>query len=306
MTELRRGAINLALPALILANVVLACGPWLVRLARSDAHVGPVGSAFWRLALAWPVLLTIRRMRGERSPARWGTSAAIAAIGGVLFAADLATWHFGILHTRLANSTLLGNVTAILFPTYGFIAARSRPTERQALALGLAAGGAILLVGRSYELSARNVGGDLLCIVAGICYTGYLIVVERLRDRMGQTTTLLWSMAAGIPVLLLAAFVLGDPIRPQAWAPLVLLALGSQVIGQSLVLFAVLRLAPLVVGVTLLVQPIVASGIGWIVYGERLTPFDAIGAVAIAMAVLLVREPAPLAGGRDERKQLTP
>jgi len=34
----------------------------------------------------------------------------------------------------------------------------------------------------------------------------------------------------------------------------------------------------------------VAATIGWIVYGERLTLFDLVGAVAIAMALLLVRD----------------
>ena len=38
----------LAFPALLLGNIALAFGPWLVRLA----DVGPVAAGFWRLALA--------------------------------------------------------------------------------------------------------------------------------------------------------------------------------------------------------------------------------------------------------------
>ena len=40
----------------------------------------------------------------------------------------------------------------------------------------------------------------------------------------------------------------------------------------------------------LLLQPIVAAVIGWIKYGEALTALDYAGAVAIALAVLLVRD----------------
>jgi drug/metabolite transporter (DMT)-like permease len=43
-------------------------------------------------------------------------------------------------------------------------------------------------------------------------------------------------------------------------------------------------------GLLLLIQPIVAAGIGWIIYGETLTPFDLLGAVAIAAALVLVRD----------------
>jgi drug/metabolite transporter (DMT)-like permease len=46
----------------------------------------------------------------------------------------------------------------------------------------------------------------------------------------------------------------------------------------------------LVMGLLLLIQPIVAAAIGWIIYDERLTPFDLLGALAIAAALLLVRD----------------
>jgi drug/metabolite transporter (DMT)-like permease len=71
---------------------------------------------------------------------------------------------------------------------------------------------------------------------------------------------------------------------------LLLLTLGSQIIGQGMILFAVNRVPPIVVGLMLLVQPIVGSAIGWIIYGERLTLFDLVGGLAIGLAVLLVRD----------------
>lgn len=275
---------------MLVANVFLACGPWLVRLAGSQGGVGPVGSAFWRLAIALPLLLAIRTARGETLPRPRGYPLAVVAVGGALFAADLATWHFGILHTRLANATLLGNVTAILFPTYGFLAARRWPSKRQAVALTLALSGAGFMMGRSFELSARNLAGDLLCVGAGFCYTGYLIAVDRVRHCVPPVTLLTCAVAAGAPLLLAVVLATGDSIAPRDWIPLVLLALGSQVIGQGLILYAVSRAAPLLVGVLLLVQPLIAATIGWIVYGERLTAADVAGALAIAAAVLLVRD----------------
>jgi hypothetical protein len=59
---------RLAFPALILANIFLAFGPWLVRLS----DVGPVAAAFWRLALAVPVLLVLAGFVGPNRP-RLGT-----------------------------------------------------------------------------------------------------------------------------------------------------------------------------------------------------------------------------------------
>jgi drug/metabolite transporter (DMT)-like permease len=281
---------RLAIPALFVANIALACGPWLVRLAQSESHVGPIASGFWRLALALPILLIAGARAREPRPAKWRGVFAVAMVSGLFFAADLGTWHLGILHTRLANATLFGNVTAILFPAYGFLVARRWPSRRQGLAIALAAAGAVLLIGRSYELSARNIVGDLLCIVAGLCYTSYLVSIDRVRGALGPITTLTLSVVAGTPALLLVAFGMGDRIWPDDWTPLVLLTLGSQIVGQGAILFAVGRVAPIVVGLMLLVQPVVAATIGWLVYGERLTAFDIVGGIGIALAVLLVRD----------------
>lgn len=282
--------VRLPIAALVVANAALACGPWLVRLAGSEAQVGPVGSAFWRLALSLPVLAVAARWERPAQSPRPRAFRGLAGLGGVLFALDLALWHLGILHTRLANATLLGNVTAVLFPVYGFVVARRWPSARQTIALALAGVGAALLLGRSYHLSARNLHGDLLCIGAGLCYTSYLIAIDRVRRTTGPVTTLAWAGAAGTPALLAAALASGDPLWPHSWVPLVLLAAGSQLVGQGLLLYAVGRVSSLVVGVMLLLQPVVASAIGWALYGERLGLPDLAGAVAIAAAVLLVRD----------------
>lgn len=295
--RLPRRGFEPALPALVLANVALALGPWLVRLAKVDGGVGPLGSGFWRLTLALPLLAVAARMERGPRPVNRSTLIGIALLAGLFFAADLGAWHAGILHTRLANATLLGNVTAILFPVYGFVVARRLPDRRQSAALGLALVGAVLLLGRSYELSARNLTGDLLCIGAGLCYTAYLVAADRARIALGPLTTLAWSVVASSPALLVAAWAFGDTIWPRDWTALILMSLGSQIVGQGLILYAVTRVSPLVVGLMLLLQPIVAATIGWVVYGEALTLFDYVGGVAIALAVLMVRQSSrPLPG----------
>ncbi|RYD87721.1 MAG: EamA family transporter, partial [Sphingomonadales bacterium] len=84
-----------ALLALVIANIALASGPLFVRMA----DVGPVAAGFWRIALATPILLAIAVSMGGKPVAAsrglWG----VLAIAGVAFAADLASWHVGILHT---------------------------------------------------------------------------------------------------------------------------------------------------------------------------------------------------------------
>src|SRR3954468_18947890 len=169
-----------AFPALIAGNLVLALGPWMVRLA----DVGPVASGFWRLALALPFLaaFALAQQRGQKAPRP--RLVAIVAIGGLFFASDLAAWHVGIGMTKLANASLFGNASSFILVIYGFVLLRRLPRKVQALALACAAAGTGLLMGSSYELSPKNFTGDLFTLLAGLLYTGYLVVVDRARRTM--------------------------------------------------------------------------------------------------------------------------
>lgn len=91
--------------ALIGGNILLALGPWAVRLADT----GPVSAAFWRLALALPFLFLIARWQGERLSAIPRGALLAIILAGLFFAGGLASWHIGIGYTRLGNATLLGN-----------------------------------------------------------------------------------------------------------------------------------------------------------------------------------------------------
>lgn len=279
-----------ALPALVLlalfgGNLALAFGPWLVR----TADVGPSASAFWRMALAIPFLFLIAWR--SRQPLNLPRSALYWTIilSGAFFAADLAAWHIGILKTKLANATLFANAASLFFPLWGFLIARSWPGRREGFAFALAVAGTVILLGRSAELSQQTLLGDLLCLAAGIFYTGYLIIIMKARDELPSWTLLAWSTLATAPPLLLIAVGLGEQIMPVNWTPVIALAVVSQLIGQGLMVYVLGKVSPLLFGLALLTQPVISAALGWWLYGETLGPVDAIGAALIAAALVMVR-----------------
>jgi drug/metabolite transporter (DMT)-like permease len=160
----------------------------------------------------------------------------------------------------------------------------------------LAAIGCALLMSGSYELSPRYLRGDLLALLAGFLYAGYLIIVQRARGTLEPIPLLLLASLFGAVMLLPFAIGLGEQVWPSDWTPVLLLALGSQVIGQGLLVYALGTIPPLVVGLALLTQPAISALIGWLAYDEQLTGLDWVGAAAIALALVLVRLPAGLRG----------
>jgi drug/metabolite transporter (DMT)-like permease len=281
------GAGRFAFPALIVGNLILALGPWMVRLT----DVGPVASGFWRLALAIPFLFLLAwRQQSGREPPPWSLVAMVAA-GGLFLAVDLAAWHVGIGLTKLANASLFGNASSFVLVLYGFVILKRLPRPVQVAALVLAAAGTALLMGSSYELSPKNFRGDLFALAAGLLYTGYLIAVDRARKTMAPMPVLAIATAAGAPLLLLLSLALGQKVVPDDWTYLLILSFGSQVVGQGLLVYAVGYLSPVVVGLGLLAQPAAGAVIGRFAYGETFSLADAGGAALIAAALVLIRLP---------------
>jgi len=285
----------LPLAALIGGNVALALGPWFVRLIDT----GPVAAGFWRVGLALPVLALLARANGQalRGIPR-GVLLAVL-LGGVFFALDLASWHVGIGMTRLANATLFGNSGSLILMVWGFIAWRRLPRGGEWAALIAALGGAAVLLGRSLDISPVSFMGDLYCLVAGLLYAGYLVILQDARQKLGSWALLTWSCAASAPVLLVLALVLGEPVLPQgrleSWAPVIGLAISSQLIGQGLLVYALRHFSALTVGIALLTQPAVAALSGWLAFGELLGPLDMLGMAMLAAALVLARTRQPAA-----------
>ena len=275
----------LPLAALLLGNAALAMGPWFVRLADT----GPVSAGFWRLALAVPFIALLAK--ANRQPLGGMPRGLFFAVllGGVLFGLDIASWHVGIGYTRLANATLFGNAGSLVLMVWGFVAWRRLPRGSEMPALVAALTGAAILMARSYEISSQTLYGDLLCLLAGLLYAGYLLILQDARQRLGNWSLLTWSCCASAVILLIVAVIRGEPIWPGDWRPIIGLSITSQLIGQGCLVYALRHFPPLVIGIALLCQPAVAALAGWISVGEALSAVDLIGVVLVGSALVLAK-----------------
>jgi drug/metabolite transporter (DMT)-like permease len=273
--------------ALMGGNAALALGPWLVRLADT----GPVSAGFWRMLLPLPLfaLLAMRERAGNVASRR---TVLLLLAAGAFFAADLASWHIGIERTRLGNSTLFGNSGSIVLMLWGLIALRRTPRGREVLALTAAFGGAVILMGRSLEISTATLVGDLFCLLAGIFYVFYLLPAQAARASMGQWSVLTLVCASAAPMLLVIALAMGEPVLPGSaagWLPVVGLAISSQVLGQGLLVYSLKHFSPLIIGMALLTQPAIAAAVGWLAFNETLGMPDIAGMALVSVALVLAK-----------------
>lgn len=275
----------LPLAILLAAACVLGLAPILVRLTET----GPAAAGFWRFVFAMPLLLTLAARPGGEGvgrPSKW------MLLAGLFFALDLSFWHYGIVMTSVANATVLCNLTPVVVTLFGWIVFRDTPTRLFVLALGLAMAGAFAMAtGADGGQGTNPPLGDLLSLAVSVWYSGYFLAVKMARNTAGALRVTLWATALGVPLMGGVALLLGEAMIPATvagWAACVGLGL-MHVVGQGGVAWALGRLPAAIAAVTILIQPIVAGALGWWIFGETLTPVQAMGGALVLGAIVLAQ-----------------
>ncbi len=260
-----------AFAALLAGAAGIGFAPVLVRLSE----VGPSATAFFRILFALPLLWVWLGIEREKSPSSrtpvnrsdylWLGSA------GLFFSGDLAVWHWSLQFTSVANSTLLTNFAPI-FVTLGARFLFAEKISRVfVLGMLLALGGAVLLVGASFNLNVRRLLGR----------------------SFSSATIMAWSGLVSCPALLLIAVCSGENLLAATaggWWVLIGLALISHVGGQTLIAYAFGHLPASISSVSLLLQPVVAAAVAWLVLHEPLSFPQGVGGLVVLAGITLASQ----------------
>jgi drug/metabolite transporter (DMT)-like permease len=272
--------------ALLAGATCIALSPIWVRVA----DVGPTVSAFWRVALAvpllWVVFLSVSRKPSQDGPNPWLLLAA-----GFAFAGDLAFWHWSIQFTSVANSTLLANLASIFVTLAAWVLWRQRPTATFLAGLAAALVGVALLVRASLGFSSSALLGDALGVVTAMFYAWYLLSVKGVRDQ-GIATLQLMAVTTTITAVILfpVAYTSGEALLPASemgWLKLLGLAWISHSAGQGLIAYALAHLPAAFSAVGLLFQPVMAALFAWFLLGEPLAALQVLGGAIVLMGIYL-------------------
>ncbi|MEY3020042.1 MAG: hypothetical protein RLZZ272_1026 [Actinomycetota bacterium] len=284
-----------------LGGVIISFSGALVRLA--DVEV--VRSAFLRTAYALPpllVLLVLDRRRVERRAGASGASRSVrwllplGILSGMLLGTDLITWHASMDILGSGLGTVIPNLQVVFVGLAGVVVFRERPAPAFWWSLPIVLAGVTLLgiVGRPLEAGGSVPLGILLGIVTGVLYAGSLIVlrVARRRTPEGSGAVVLFSMTLGSTLITGLIAAVQGVAGPAGWPAdgwLLLLAIGSQVIGWSLLTSSIAQLPAALTSVALLVQPALGLAWGAILLDEPVGPAQVGGAAVLLVGIVLAQ-----------------
>jgi drug/metabolite transporter (DMT)-like permease len=288
-----------ALVALFGGALAIGSSGIFVRLSET----GPTATAFWRGAIALPFLLIWavleRRRRTEAGQRSASLRDPLFVWAGIFFTGDLALWHWSLLLTSIAASTLEANCAPLLVTLFAWILWGERPRLGFVLSLVLAFAGMLLILAPKLGGGSHGLVGDALGLGTACFYAAYIMVVARLRMRHDTgivmfASTLVFTVLL-LPLALMQKFL---PSTTHGWWLLIGCALSAQVIGQGLIAYALAHLPATFSAVGLYAQVIAAAGYAWLILNERLAPIQLVGGAVVLLAIAFARTARRGAPGR--------
>lgn len=266
-----------------------------VRLADTT----PVTAALFRCAYALPVLALLAARERRRFGPQEPRSVRLALAAGVLFCADLVLWHTAIDFVGAGLSTVLANLQVVIVGLLAWWLLGERPDRQVAAAVPLVLAGVVLIsgVGSDAPYGADPALGVVFGLLTAMAYSGFFLVLRAGNvDQRRPAGPLLQATFAAAVCSAAVGLALGDLEPVPSWPShgwLLLLALGSQVLGWLLISVSLPRLPALVTALLLLLQPAGAVVFAVILLAEAPSALQLAGVVLVlcGLTVANLRRP---------------
>ncbi|MEM1037978.1 MAG: DMT family transporter [Pseudomonadota bacterium] len=281
--------------------IAMGISPVFVRMAE----VGPFASAFWRVALALPLLYIW--LRWEQSP-KQPTKAIdeplkvtallqnkAVLLAGVLFAGDLFFWHLAIMNTTIANATLLSCLAPVWVALFSGAFIGEKVSQKALAGLVLCLVGAALLIGSSLSIAPERLMGDIYGLITSLFFGLYFLAIRAARRHISAGTLTFTSGIITAAILLVVTLISGQGFLPATATGLAaLIALGavSHVGGQGLLAVALGSLSATFSSLVIFIEALAAALFGWLIFAEVLTPLQGFGGFLILIGIWIAR-PSP-------------
>jgi len=282
------------LPYLALLGGILALSfsALFVRWASAAGGAPGTVTSFYRMAIASAALLPffIRQQIKVKFSLPWKWLP-LAVLAGVFSALDHSIWSTSIQYTRVANATLLNNISPLWVAFVAALVFKEKLPGRFWFGLVLTLVGAGIVFGNDIISNPHLSWGDALALIASLFYAGYFLFTQLSRRHL-NTVTHVWLVCfSATLVLLIICFGFQMPLTGYP-APVYLAFLGagliSQTFGYSVIGYALGSLPASVVAPTIVAQPVITSLLAIPLFGEKLYASQWIGGLIVLGGIYLV------------------
>lgn len=257
--------------------IVVTAAPVLA-IAFWRCLIGSGLTGVWVIARRWSSLgaLTRRELR-------------LTVIAGVFLGLHFATWIPSLTLTTIAASTAL----VATQPIWAALIARAtgvRITSRVWIGIAIAFSGVIVLTGVDLFVDPAHLWGDALALVGAVFSAAYVSVAERVRKTVDTSTMTFVLYAVSAVTILPLVLIFGQELvgfDAQAWALILAVTLGAQLLGHSMMTRVLSSTSATVVSLAILFEMPGATLVAAIWLGQ-VPPLAVLPAAALILAGLVI------------------
>jgi inner membrane transporter RhtA len=269
----------LPVAALMISLITLCAGTSLAK--GLFPFVGAEGTTTYRLVFS--TLLLMAFWRPWRRAWTWADVPIL-----VLFGATLGLMN--LLFYSAIKTVPFGLAIAVEFtgPLAVALWSSKKPLDFVWIVLAVAGMGLILPLGNALGADLQTAAIDPLGIAyalgAGACWAVYIVVGQRVADRIGAFATPMGMLVAALLVTPVGISVAGSSLLNPEWMLAGLgIALLSSAIPYSLEMYSLKHLPKQTFSILLSLEPAVGALAGWLVLSEQLST-QQLGAIGLIMA----------------------
>lgn len=278
---------EILLPSVLtLGIIVISFGAIIIRLV-SGASVFAISA--WRLGVASLILLPISIHRGALTSIS-RRNLLFSALSGFFLSLHFILWIASLDYTSVASSVVLVSTSPIFVGLGARLFIHEPPSRLLKIAIALAVGGAVVIGWGDMRLGGTALQGDLMAVGGAIMAAGYLLSGRRVRQEVPLSGYALTTYGTATILLLIVCLAMRQPLvgfslPDYVW--LILLGLGPQLIGHTSLNWALEYLQASVVSIVTLGEPIGATILAYIIFGEALTLTKGVGGAIILIGIYL-------------------
>ena len=256
------------------------------------SDLNPVASAFWRFALAAPVLWAwaVYEAKKDKTAGKWLDLHKVLILAGLYFAGDMALLHLSFHYTTVANASLMLNMAPVFIAFIMWKIHHTRFAPIFIIGMIIALVGAVGLLGASFSTGGKPLMGDFLGLLAAIFYAGYQMLIKAARQHYACARLMAWSTTVTALGLLPVALLMPGAFWPHdmhsLW-PLIGLAVVAQLLGQTPIAWASAHLSTALSSIILLVMPLVGGIAAWVLFDQRLSPIQIAGGLVLLIGLYM-------------------
>ena len=257
-------------------------------LARFLPELAALTIAFWRMAGASTLLWSHGIVQKQEPLAKAKFPSIIVA--GIFLALHFAFFYSAVKLTSIASATLFATLAPIFTLMYERFALKHKFPVGALIGLWMAIVGATIVQGTGFEWGSQATKGNLYALASSAFMSVVLIIAQRVRSEITNIMYTRWLYLFAALTLALITFAMGIDLSFEFGDAKWLLGLVvlPTLIGHNSMSYAVKYLRPTIVGSMPFGEPVLASILAYILFGE-LVGMNVIlgGAITLSGLVLL-------------------